>query len=57
MSERIVIDEVWIDVEEDEVVLVKKIDALLESIKRNRERIVCLICDEERTVLKLRKDV
>lgn len=56
MDERLIIDEVWIDCREDEVLLVKKIEALLEKIRANKERIVCVICDEERTMLKLRRE-
>jgi hypothetical protein len=55
MDTRHQIDVVWIDNREDEVVLVKKIDELLQLIQSNKERIVCIICNEDVSTIHIQK--
>jgi len=54
-EETIVIDTVYIDKDtsrDDEILLIKKIQLLLKNMKEKRERLVVLLCDEPRTILK-----
>lgn len=51
-NELLVLEAIYIDGREDEVLLIKKLELLLEKIKVKRERIVVLICDQDRTILK-----
>ena len=55
MTERIVVREYYIDAAEDEVLLVETINQLLQKIKRNRERIVCILAEEEVCMIKIRR--
>ena len=48
----LVLGEIYIDDIQDEVLLIKKLELLLQKIKPKRERIVILICDEERHISK-----
>jgi len=51
--ERVVLSETYVDSVEDELLLVKKLDYFLDRVKHSRERLVVLICDEERKVVQL----
>lgn len=50
-GELLVINTVYVDGRDDEVLLIKKIELLLSQIKKKYERVVILICDEERIIL------
>ncbi|MFA6201516.1 MAG: hypothetical protein WC679_14040 [Bacteroidales bacterium] len=54
-EQMIVLDEVWIDERDDQIILLKKIRLLLSQIKEKRERVVVLICDEPRQILEVKK--
>jgi hypothetical protein len=45
-TKREVIDVVWIDNMSDEIILVKKMDAILSLIQTHKERLVCVLCSE-----------
>ena len=54
MADRFMVQEVFIDPEtkeEEELMIVKKLNALLPKIKPRWERVVVMICLEERKVL------
>lgn len=50
------IDVVWCDNQDDEIVLVKKIDALIRLVDQNKERIVCIICSEDVATIHIHKE-
>ena len=49
------IDTVYIDCEDDEIILVKKLEAILELLQANKERIVCIICNEDVATVHIQK--
>lgn len=55
MVKRHFIETIFVDDLEDEVMLVKKLDELIQIIQTNKERIVCIVCSEDRNVVHILK--